>query len=66
MSFLREFARREMQRTPLILLSLFSPMKIITLSSRSPYSNKWIGFYGISPIVGYLKSNTLYTYILNT
>ena len=25
----------------------------------------WVGFYGISTIVGYLMSNPLYTYILN-
>ena len=25
----------------------------------------WIGFYGISTIVGYLMPNPLYTYILN-
>ena len=26
----------------------------------------WVGFYGISTIVGYLMPNPLYTYILNT
>ena len=25
----------------------------------------WVGFYGISTIVGYLMPNPLYTYILN-
>ena len=25
----------------------------------------WVGFYGISTIVGYLTPNPLYTYILN-
>ena len=25
----------------------------------------WLGFYGISTIVGYLMPNPLYTYILN-
>ena len=25
----------------------------------------WVGFYGISAIVGYLMPNDLYTYILN-
>ena len=25
----------------------------------------WVGFYGISTIVGYLMWNSLYTYILN-
>ena len=25
----------------------------------------WVGFYGISTIVGYLMSNPLYTYILD-
>ena len=26
----------------------------------------WVGFYGVSTIVGYLMPNPLYTYILNT
>ena len=26
----------------------------------------WVGFYGISTIVGYLMPNPLYTYILDT
>ena len=26
----------------------------------------WVGFYGISTIVGYLMLNPFYTYILNT
>ena len=29
------------------------------------YDLVWLGFYGISTIVGYLMSNPLYTYILN-
>ena len=29
------------------------------------YDLVWVGFYGISTIVGYLMPNPLYTYILN-
>ena len=32
---------------------------------RKGFTFGWVGFYGISTIVGYLMPNPLYTYILN-
>ena len=35
------------------------------VSSNNSYLEGWVGFYGISTIVGYLMPNPLYTYILD-